>query len=292
MHNRAALSCISNNSFLEQIMDAYPENYWHCAIRVVGAKTQTVANDLLFSDLQRQIVEPWLHSRSFTVAGTIVRSSDQVEEIRIAHTGQAQQVYADRHNAEMRAQHIGDGVTDRRMLPIWQGKDYTFEFLFSGTSDPTPDADAALVERLCRRIAFSARILSNRQRKGKFSYVVEDEYDVQDLLHSVLRAYLKYSVQEEPLQKVAGTRAGRADMSIEDLGVLIEVKYVRGPDDQRKIFDDFSQDLLLYAAWSPLKTLLFIIYNSSDLRDPESLERLSGTKEISGKRFNTVIVLA
>ena len=273
-------------------MDAYPENYWHCAIRVVGAKTQAVANDLLFSDLQRQIVEPWLHSRSFTVAGTIVRSSDQVEEIRIAHTGQAQQVYADRHNAEMRSQHIGDGVTDRRMLPIWQGKDYTFEFLFSGTSDPTPDADAALVERLCRRIAFSARILSNRQRKIKVSYVVEDEYDVQDLLHSVLRAYLKYSVQEEPLQKVAGTRAGRADMSIEDLGVLIEVKYVRGPDDQRKIFDDFSQDLVLYAAWSPLKTLLFIIYNSSDLRDPESLERLSGTKEISGKRFNTVIVLA
>lgn len=122
--------------------------------------------------------------------------------------------------------------------------------------------------------------------------MIEDEYDVQDLLHAVLRAYLKYSVQEDPLQKVAGTRSGRADISIEDLGVLIEIKYAYGPDDQKRIFDDFSQDLVLYAAWQPLETLLFVIYNSSDLRDPESLEKLSGIKEIDGKRFNTVVILA
>jgi len=50
--------------------------------------------------------------------------------------------------------------------------------------------------------------------------------------------------------------------------------------------------LVLYAAWQPLKTLLFVIYNSSDLRDPESLEKLSGIKEIDGKRFDTIVILA
>ena len=61
---------------------------------------------------------------------------------------------------------------------------------------------------------------------------------------------------------------------------------------QKKIFDDFSKDLLLYSVWKPLETLFFVIYNSSDLRDPESLEKLSGIKEINNKRFNTVIILA
>jgi hypothetical protein len=270
----------------------YPEKYWHCSVIRVGSKEHATVNDLTFAELQRQIVEPWLGSRSFTVSGTIVRSSDQVEEIRIAHTPRPQQFYADKHNAEMKASGIMDMATNRELLPIWEGNDYTFELLFSGKTEIVPEADVALVERICRRIANAARIVSNRQRKDKEPYVIEDEYDVQDLLHAVLRAYLKYSVQEDPLQKVAGTRSGRADISIENLSVLIEVKYAYGPDDQKRIFDDFSQDLVLYAAWQPLKTLLFVIYNSSDLRDPESLEKLSGIKEIDGKRFNTVVILA
>lgn len=107
-----------------------------------------------------------------------------------------------------------------------------------------------------------------------------------------MRAYLKYSVQEDPLPKVAGTKSGRADISIEDLGILIEAKYVRSPSDQKSIFNDFSQDLVLYASWPPIKTLIYLIYNSSDLRDPEALERLGGPKDINGKKFDVKIVLS
>jgi hypothetical protein len=92
-----------------------------------------------------------------------------------------------------------------------------------------------------RRLPQAARILANRQRRSKVPFEISDEYDVQDLLHAVLRAYLKYSVQEDPIPKAAGTRSGRADISVKDLGFLIEVKYVRAPDDQRRIFDEFSQ---------------------------------------------------
>ena len=49
-----------------------------------------------------------------------------------------------------------------------------------------------------------------------------------------------------------------------------------GPDDQRRIFEDFSQDLVLYARWPHLQTLIVVVYNSADLRDPEALEKLSG----------------
>jgi hypothetical protein len=231
----------------------YLEKYWHCSINLAGSKDTSVVNDLPFTELQRQIIEPWLQLRSFTVSGKIVRSPDQVESIKITHTPEPQQFYADCHNTQMRLQGVADMATNRKLLPLRQGRDYTYEILFSGKAEPNLEADVVLIEKICKRIANSARILSSR-RKDKNSYLIEDEYDVQDLLHAILRAFLKYSVQEDPLPKTAGTRSSRANISIEELGVIIELKYVRSPDDQKKIFDDFSKDLLLYSAWSPLKT--------------------------------------
>jgi len=130
------------------------------------------------------------------------------------------------------------------------------------------NADVLLVETICERIPYTAKILKTRSRKDKSPYLITDEYDVQDLLQGVLRAYLKYTVQEDPLQKVAGTRSSRADISIEELGIIIEVKYAYGPNDQKRIFDDLSKDLLLYTSWPYLKTLICLIYNSGSLREP------------------------
>jgi hypothetical protein len=91
---------------------------------------------------------------------------------------------------------------------------------------------------------------------------------------------------------VAGSKSSRADIAIEELGVLIEVKFVRGPHDQKRLFEELSQDFLMYAAWPYLKVLLFVIYNSADLRDAEALEKLSAEHEINGRRFKLTVVLA
>jgi hypothetical protein len=257
-----------------------------------GHKNSAIVNDLTFEELERTIVKPWLAGRPFTVAGTIVRSTDQVTRIRIVHTPEPQEVHAQRHNAAMRASGISDLATDRRTLPFSEGEDVTFELLFEGKQAPEPLADVALVERVCRRLAQAAKILALRSRRGKASFDITDEYDVQDLLHGVLRAYLKYSVQEDPLPKVAAAKGGRADVSVEELGVLIEIKYVRGPDDQKRIFEEFSQDLVLYAQWPHLRTLIYMIYNSADLRDAEAFEKLSGEQEVNGRRFQVTVVLS
>ena len=74
--------------------------------------------------------------------------------------------------------------------------------------------------------------------------------------------------------------------------VQVGSRYVRRSDDQRRVFEEISQDLVPYGQWAPLRTLLVLIYNSSDLRDPEALERLSGAKEIGGERFDLRVVLA
>jgi hypothetical protein len=269
-----------------------PEKFWHCSVKVTGEKDHSVVNDLTFSELSRTIVGPWNNGKPFTVSGTVIRSSESVSEIKITQTPNPQQFYAERHNESMRARGIADMSTNRKMLPLWQGTDLTYELLFAGTTTEPQAPDAAMIEQICKRLPQAAKVLALRSRKGKAPFEITDEYDVQDLLHATLRAYLKYSVQEDPLPKVAGAKSSRIDVSIEELGILIEVKYVRGPEDQKRIFEEYSQDLVLYAEWAHLKTLIYLIYNSADLRDPEAFEKLTAAQEIGGKRFNVRVVLA
>lgn len=271
----------------------FPERYWHCSAKIAKQKEGAVVNDLTFADLKKGIIDPWRSGLPFTISGLVIRSTDEVQEIKITQTPQPKETYARQHDMRMQSAGIADWATDRRYLPLTEGRDFTFELLFSGEEKKRPDArEIDIVVQICKRVGKAAQILCARSRKGKVSYVIEDEYDVQDLLQALLRAYLKFSVQEDPLPKVAGARSARADISVEELGVLIEVKYVRGPDDQKRLFDEFSQDLILYAQWVPLEVLLFVIYNSSDLRDPEALEKLSSDSEINGKRFRVRVILA
>lgn len=149
--------------------------------------------------------------------------------------------------------------------------------------------DLELILTLCRRLPQAQRCLSNR-RFNKPAFVMKDEYDAQDLLHALLKAYFKYSVQEQPLGKVAGA-ASRADLAIEELETLVELKYAHGPTDQQRIVKEFAQDALLYTACHWLQHFVYVVVNSQDLRDPEALEKLAGTKRFNDHEFTAHIVL-
>lgn len=269
-----------------------PEKYWHCGVKAGKKERWTIVNDLTFGELKKSVIDPWNAGRPFSVSGLIVRAAESVSQIRIVVTQFPQQHYADLHNQRMRASGIADLATDRRALVFESGDDFTFDLLFSGNLSVAPEPDATLIERICRRLPLTARILANRSRKGKAEYDIADEYDVQDLLHAVLRAYLKFSVQEDPLPKIGAAKSSRADISIQELGILIEIKYARGPGDQKRIFDEYSQDLVLYAGWPYLRTLIFLIYNSADLKDAEAFEKLGGDHEVNGRKFKVRVILA
>ena len=156
---------------------------------------------------------------------------------------------------------------------------------------PTRRSEAEIVLEACRQLPETARVLAHRSRAGKTAFEIADEYDVHDLLQATLRSYIPYTVREDPIGKVAGMRSSRADISIEQLGILIEVKYARSATDQARIAKQFSEDLLMYARWPGLKTLIFLIYNSAVLPDPNAFLRLAGSQELSGVRFEIEIAL-
>ena len=268
-----------------------PEKYWHCLVQLIGGKKYAVMNDMSFPDLQQQIIDPWHRGIVFPVSGLVVSAREQVEKIKITHTNRPLETFIAEKTARDRAAGWCDLATNRKMLPIWEGEDHTHELLFATLDAGGPEPEVSLVLQLCKRLPAAARILGTR-RKGKRSFKVVDEYDAQDLLHAILRAYLKYSVHEEPLAKVGGAHSGRADVAIEELGTVVELKYVHGPDDQKRIVDEYANDLLLYTKWPHLKHFIYLVYNAQDLRDPEALEKLGGPQTIDGIMFTSYIALA
>jgi hypothetical protein len=273
----------------------YPDKFWHCVVALPGAKKevrQGIRNDLNFSELKREVIDPWRQGRQFTVSGVVVADKGLISEVRIVHTPQPMKIYADKHFAGLAAAGVLS-LSDGRLVPFGNGTDYTNQLLFAADSVSAPAPSVALLLQLCERLPQAARFLASR-REGKQPYKITDENDVQDLLHATIRAYFKYSIDEEPLGKIGGARSSRADIAIPDLNTLIEVKYVRGPGDQQRIVEEFAQDLLLYTAWAPLQTFIYLVYNSADLRDPEAIARLQGDGNtlLNGKRYRTSIVLA
>lgn len=112
----------------------FPDQFWHCHVELVGDTKKkdrlAVFNDLTFEELEEQILKPWHSGKPFTVDGVIVKSIDDVQKIKITNTPQSKSYYAEQHDNRMRSSGIADMATDRRLLPLSSGKDYTHEFLF------------------------------------------------------------------------------------------------------------------------------------------------------------------
>lgn len=118
---------------MEEI-DVFPDKYWHCHVELAGdgkkKDRSAVFNDLTFDELSQQIITPWHSGRAFTVDGMVIKSIDDIQKIKITNTPQPKSHYAEQHNNRMRGSGIADLATDRRLLPLSSGKDYTHDLLF------------------------------------------------------------------------------------------------------------------------------------------------------------------
>lgn len=115
-------------------VEEFPDKYWHCHVELLGDSKKkdrsAVFNDLTFAELSQQIVTPWHSGRAFTVDGMIIKNIDDVQKIKITNTPQPKSYYAEQHNNRMRNSGIADMATNRSLLPLSSGKDYTHDLLF------------------------------------------------------------------------------------------------------------------------------------------------------------------
>ena len=152
----------------------------------------------------------------------------------------------------------------------------------SGTGDPV-----RLVEGLCRRFPAFARQIATRH-DGRDTVVFNDEYDVQDALHAVLRLHFDDVRAEESSPSHAAT-GSRIDLLLKGERIVVETKMMRPSLSQKKLLDEIAADKERYRTHPGCETIIFFVYDPEGrLHNPVALER--DASETIGRTRCLVIV--
>jgi len=132
-------------------------------------------------------------------------------------------------------------------------------------------ASAAEVRLICTRF-HQIVVQLRRRREQRPTLDVDDEYDVQDLLHALLKLYFDDVRPEEWTPSYAGSSA-RMDFLLKDTGMVIEVKKTRNGLADREIGKQLTEDVAHYAQYQGCTHLICFIYDPEDrVANPTALK--------------------
>jgi len=118
-----------------------------------------------------------------------------------------------------------------------------------------------LVTTLCRRFHLFAQQLRDRHG-GRPTVQIADEYDVQDLMHALLKLHFDDVRAEEVTPSVAG-KSGRMDFLLKAEGLAVETKMTRKTLGQKEVGDELIIDMKRYRSHPDYRTLVCLVYDPS-----------------------------
>jgi len=129
----------------------------------------------------------------------------------------------------------------------------------------------ALIERVCNRLHLSARQLRTRHA-NRPTLEVEDEYDVQDLLHACLQLHFDDIRAEEWTPSYAGG-SSRVDFLLKQEQIVIEVKKTRKGLAAKQIGEQLIIDIARYQSHQDCKCLICFVYDPEvRIANPRGIE--------------------
>ena len=136
-----------------------------------------------------------------------------------------------------------------------------------------------LVERIARRLPDLLVALRDRHA-GRPPFVVEDEYDLQDLLHGLLKLFFD-DVRPEDYAPERGGGRSRLDFVLKTEKVVVETKMTRAGLGAREVGEELIIDIERYRSHPDCAALLAMVYDPDQrIINRRSLEvDLSGTKD-------------
>ena len=157
------------------------------------------------------------------------------------------------------------------------------------TATPTPTKPGKveeLLEIVVRGLRRAMHPLTHR-RKGVQPLSFGNEYDVQDLLHALLRPWIGDIRPEEFTPSYAGSST-RMDFLLPAHELVIETKIVRDRTHAKRIGDELIIDIEHYRRHPSCRTLWCVVYdpdhlitNAQGLRDDLDVKRKSKHGEVS-----------
>lgn len=134
------------------------------------------------------------------------------------------------------------------------------------------DEPRARVEQIARRFHVVANQL-RRRHGNRPTLSVADEYDVQDLLHALLKLFFNDVRAEEWTPSYAGGSA-RMDFLLKAEQVVVEVKKTRPGLTDRNVGNELLEDIGRYRAHPDCRSLLCFVYDPDGyIANPDALER-------------------
>lgn len=140
-------------------------------------------------------------------------------------------------------------------------------------NQPASDPQRAFkaVQSICLRFHAVVRQLRTRH-EDRPTFDVEDEYDVQDLLHALLRLHFDDIRPEEWTPSYAG-KSTRMDFLLKKEKVVIEVKKTRKGLDAKRLGEELIIDMAHYRNHSDCHTLICFAYDPENrIVNPAGLE--------------------
>ena len=164
-------------------------------------------------------------------------------------------------------------------------QEYWDDTVAASETNPT-----TLVEQICRRFHLVARQLRSRY-ESRPTLEIEDEYDVQDLLHALLHLSFDDIRREEWTPSYAGGCA-RMDFLLKREQLVVETKRARKGLGAREVGDQLLIDIQRYQTHPDCRTLICFVYDPEGrVANPRGLEAdLSGVRE--GIQVRTIVAPA
>lgn len=140
-------------------------------------------------------------------------------------------------------------------------------------SDVASDSEnpIELVERICTKFHLVARQLAVRHDKRN-TLEIDDEYDVQDLLHGLLRLFFDDVRQEQWTPSYAG-KSSRMDFLLRKESIVIETKMTRGTLGLKELGDQLIIDIERYKKHPDCRILICFVYDPEGyIANPNGIE--------------------
>lgn len=126
-------------------------------------------------------------------------------------------------------------------------------------SEPKLPSATQVLEGLIRRFPDAARQLIHRH-ENRETLTIRDEYDVQDFLYALLKAYFEDVRAEECAPSYAGA-SSRIDFLLKNEKIAIEAKMTNARLKDKKVGEQLIIDIKRYQSHSDCNTLLCIVYD-------------------------------
>lgn len=159
--------------------------------------------------------------------------------------------------------------------------------LDESNSTNIPDA-LSLIEILCIRFHRFARQLQARY-DNRPTIDIEDEYDLQDVFHALLRLHFD-DVRKEEYSPSYASASSRIDFILKNEQIVIELKKTRPTLKAKEVGEQLIVDIARYAEHPDCKCLVCFVYDPENkIPNPDGLE--SDLERLTD-RFKVRVIIA